>query len=129
MPLQSCRCRRRGGSAIRYQGKRRRRYRRDVYRFAVRFATPNEELTEAEIVSTVKTLTASYGVTDERLVVADVQDAIHEIVHVRWPRAPMPKTRDEFLADGRPDLAAEWYPKGGTIEEVLLSKDEPPAPA
>jgi hypothetical protein len=114
---------------MRYQGKRHRHYKREVVSFARRLGTDTKATwSNAEIVSTVKALTASYGIADERLVVADVQDAMNEIVQVMWPGAPYMKTRDELLAEGRHDLVEILYPKGGTIEEVLLAEEGPSGP-
>jgi hypothetical protein len=112
---------------VRYTGKHRRRYRRDIYDFANLFTVPNGTLTNAAITATVRALVAKYGVGDERDVVWDVQDAIDDISHQKWPRAPRVKTRDELLAEGHADIAASLYPNGGTIEEVLLTTDETPS--
>ena len=120
---------------MRYAGKRKWLYRRDITRFARSYASsyalapPGQgEMTGEHVVSSVRALALRYK-TDDRTVAADVLAEFNRILDgIRLGPGGVPpprlKTPDELLADGHPELIAEQYPQGGTVEELLVLDDD-----
>lgn len=120
---------------------KRHEYKGAVARFARRYigdyalAEDQSKMTNADVFKNVENIASHYKV-DEKEVAADVLDAVNRLMdkHVRLgPRGvmlPRRKTRREFLAEGRSDLADEMYPAGGSVEELLILKptELPPPP-
>lgn len=108
----------------------RRRYAKEIAGFAVKYVwgyglTETPTMTAEDVITGVRALAGAHQI-DEKVVAADVLDAVNQFMdkNIRIGRAgvkpPRMKTPRELLAEGRPDLAAQLYPHGGSVEELLL---------
>jgi hypothetical protein len=90
-------------------------------------------MTDADVRSGVRDIAAAYQV-DEKVVAADALDAVNRYMEKyvrlgpRGMKVPRMKTPRELLAEGKPELADQLYPQGGSVEELLLTPtdDKPP---
>lgn len=108
----------------------RRRYAREIQRFAGKYVSgyalaKTPTMTADDVLTGVRPLARAHQM-DERVVAADVLDAVNRFMDKnvrlgpRGMKPPRMKTPRELLAEGRPDLAAQMYPQGGSVEELLL---------
>jgi hypothetical protein len=111
-----------------------RRYAKEIQRFARKYVsgyglTSTPTMTPEDVAASVRGLAVAHQ-TDERVVAADILDEVNKFIeeHVRLGsgdmNAPRMKTPRELLAEGRPDLVAQLYPDGGSVEELLLLLDD-----